>query len=137
MGFSVNYPLGNRSAKSRLSVSRLEVSQMLLDIKDKERNIILEVREAVRQISTDIKRVHAARISRKLAEEKLIAEEKKFEVGLSTSFQVLEFQTDLAEEQTRELKAIIDYNKSHINIRKVIASTLDEYNIRLVEKTSQ
>ena len=137
MGFSVNYPLGNRAAKSRLSVSRLEVSQMLLDIKDKERNIILEVREAVRQINTDIKRVHAAKLSRQLAEEKLNAEEKKFEVGLSTSFQVLEFQTDLAEEQTNELQAVVDYNKSHIKLRKIIASTLDEYNIRLVGKSSQ
>ena len=136
MGFNVKYPLGNRAAKSRLSASRLEVSQLLLDIKDKERSIIVEVREAVRQINTDIKRVHAARVSRKLAEEKLNAEEKKFEVGLSTSFQVLEFQTDLAEQQTRELKAVIDYNKSHINLRKVIASTLDEYNIRLVDKAS-
>ena len=136
MGFNVKYPLGNRAAKSRLSASRLEVSQLLLDIKDKERNIVVEVRETVRQINTAIKRVHAARISRKLAEEKLNAEEKKFEVGLSTSFQVLEFQTDLAEEQTRELKAVIDYNKSHITLRKVIASTLDEYNIRLVDKAS-
>ncbi len=136
MGFNVKYPLGNRAAKSRLSASRLEVSQLLLDIKDKERNIVVEVRETVRQINTAIKRVHAARISRKLAEEKLNAEEKKFEVGLSTSFQVLEFQTDLAEEQTRELKAVIDYKKSHITLRKVIASTLDEYNIRLVNKAS-
>jgi outer membrane protein TolC len=136
MGFKVEYPLGNRAAKSRLSASKLEVSQVLLDIKDTERNIIVEVREAVRQINTAIKRVHAARISKKLAEEKLSAEEKKFEVGLSTSFQVLEFQTDLAEEQTRELKAIIDYNKAHISLRKAIASTLDEYNIRLTEKST-
>ena len=136
MGFTVEYPLGNRAAKSRLSASKLEVSQILLDIKDKERNIIVEVREAVRQINTAIKRVHAARISKNLAEEKLSAEEKKFEVGLSTSFQVLEFQTDLAEEQTRELKAIIDFNKAHITLRKAIASTLDEYNIRLTEKST-
>ena len=134
MGFNVKYPLGNRAAKSRLSASRLEVSQLLLDIKDKERSIILEVREAARQINTDVKRVHAAKISRQLAEETLNAEEKKFEVGLSTSFQVLEFQTDLAEEQTKELEAIVDYNKSHIKLRKIIASTLDEYNIRLVGK---
>jgi len=136
MGFTVEYPLGNRAAKSRLSASKLEVSQLLLDIKDKERNIIVEVREAVRQINTAIKRVHAARVSKKLAEEKLSAEEKKFEVGLSTSFQVLEFQTDLAEEQTKELKAIIDYNKAHISLRKALASTLNEYNIRLTEKST-
>ncbi len=130
-GINLSYPLGNRAAKSKLTAKRLEVAQLLLDIKDFEKTIVLEVREAYRQIKTDIKRVHAARIARKLAEEKLSAEEKKFEVGLSTSFNVLEFQEDLAEEQSSEIKAIIDYNKSKTRLRQVKAQTLKENNIQL------
>ncbi len=123
--------MGNRAAKSRLLASKLESSQLLMEIKDLEKTIILEVREAARQIETDVKRIQAARIARQLAEEKLSAEEKKFEVGLSTSFNVLEFQTDLAEEQSNELKAIVDYKKSRVNLRSVLATTLDNYNIKL------
>jgi len=130
-GVKFSYPLGNRAAKSRLLASKLESSQLLLGIKDLEKNIILEVREAARQIETDVKRIQASRIARKLAEEKLSAEEKKFEVGLSTSFNVLEFQTDLAEEQSNELKAIVDYKKSRVNFRSVLATTLENYNIKL------
>ncbi len=130
-GLLFKYPLGNRAAKSRLTASKLQAAQLLLDIKDLEKTIILEVREAARQIHTNIKRVQAARLARQLAEEKLSAEEKKFEVGLSTSFNVLEFQTDLAEEQSKELKAIIDFNKSQIQFRKVLAISLDTYNIRM------
>jgi len=130
-GVKFSYPLGNRAAKSRLLASKLESSQLLMEIKDLEKTIILEVREAARQIKTDVKRIQAARIARKLAEEKLSAEEKKFEVGLSTSFNVLEFQTDLAEEQSNELKAIVDYKKSRVNLRSVLATTLDNYNIKL------
>ena len=132
-GFNLSYPLGNRAAKSRLVAKKLEVAQLLLDIKDVEKTIAVEVREAYRQIKTDIKRVHAARIARKLAEEKLSAEEKKFEVGLSTSFNVLEFQEDLAEEQSNEIKAIIDYKKSRNRLRQVKAQTLKENNIQLSE----
>ncbi len=131
-----NYPLGNRAAKSRLTASKLAVAQLLMDIKDLEKTIVLEVREAARQIETDKKREQAARIARRLAEEKLSAEEKKFEVGLSTSFKVLEFQTDLAEEQSKELKAVIDFNKSKIKFRKVLATTLDEYNIRMESESA-
>lgn len=134
-GFVLKYPLGNRKAKSRLNAAKLEVAQLLMDIKDLEKTIVLEVREALRQITTNKKRVQAARVARKLAEEKLGAEEKKFEVGLSTSFNVLEFQTDLAEEQSKELKAVIDFNKSKIKFRKVLATTLDEYNIRLASES--
>ncbi len=71
-----------------------------------------------------------------MAEEKLSAEEKKFEVGLSTSFNVLEFQTDLAEEQSNELEAIVDYKKSRVNLRSVLATTLDNYNIKLSSEKS-
>jgi outer membrane protein len=133
-GLNLSYPLGNRAAKSKLSAKRMEVAQLLLDIKDLEQNIVVEVREAHRQIKTDIKRIQSAKIARKLAEEKLIAEDKKFEVGLSTSFNVLEFQEDLAEEQSNEIKALIDYNKSRNKLNQVIASTLETYDIKLLSK---
>ncbi|MEE8127056.1 MAG: TolC family protein, partial [Nitrospinaceae bacterium] len=135
-GLLFKYPLGNRDAKSRLAVSKLETAQLLMDIKDLEKTIVVEVREAARQINTDKKRVQAARIARRLAKETLIAEEKKFEVGLSTSFEVLQFQTDLAREQSKELKSVIDFNKSKIKLRKVLAITLEEYNIRMASDPS-
>ena len=133
-GINLSYPLGNRAAKSKLAAKRLEVAQLLLDIKDLEKNIIVEVREAHRQIKTDIKKVQATRVARKLAEEKLNAEEKKFKVGLSTSFNVLEFQEDLAEEQSNEIKAVIDYNKSLTRLNQVMARTLEAHDIKLFSK---
>ncbi len=134
-GIVFKYPLGNNAAKSRYTAAKLEAAQLLLDLKNLEKTIVLEVREAIRQIETDKKRVQAAGVARKLAQEKLNAEEKKFEVGLSTSFNVLEFQTDLAEEQSKELKAIVDYNKSKINLRKVMGVTLDHYKIKYLSKS--
>jgi outer membrane protein len=133
-GLKLSYPLGNRAAKSRLTAKKLEVAQLLLDIKEFEKNIVVEVREAHRQIETDIKRVQAARVARKFAEEKLSAEDKKFKVGLSTSFNVLEFQEDLAEEQSKEIKAVIDYKKSRNRLDQVIAQTLTTHGIKLFSK---
>jgi len=136
LGVKLSYPLGNRSAKSKLSASRLEAAKLILNIKELEREIIVEVREAARQLKTDIKRVAASRIAKKLAEEKLKGEEKKFQVGLSTSFNILEFQEDLTKEQSNEIKAIIDYNQSKIRLHQVMASTLTFYNIKLQDKES-
>lgn len=131
VGLRMSYPLGNRSAKSRLTASRLKVAQTLLDIKDLEKKIVVEVREAVRQIRTEAKRIEATSLARKLAQRKLDAEEKKFEVGLSTSFNVLEFQEDLVEEQSNEIRALIDYRKSKIRLRQVMATTMSEHNIQM------
>ena len=133
-GVKFSYPLGNRSAKSQLAASRLEAAQLILSIKELEKEIILEVREAIRQLKTDVKRVLASGIAKKLAEKKLEAEEKKFEVGLSTSFNVLEFQEDLAEQQSNEIKAIIDYNQSKTRFHQVMASTLKNHDIKLQAK---
>ena len=133
-GVKFSYPLGNRSAKSKLSASRLEKAQLILSIKDLEKKIILEVRESARQLKTDSKRIKAATVAKKLAEEKLKAEEKKFEVGLSTSFNVLKFQEDLAEAQSNEIKTIIDYKQSRIRFRQSISSTLKHHDLTLTTK---
>ena len=134
LGVKFSYPLGNRSAKSKLSASRLEKAQSILSIKGLEKKIILEVRESARQLKTDSKRIKAATVAKKLAEEKLKAEEKKFEVGLSTSFNVLKFQEDLAEAQSNEIKTIIDYKQSRIRFRKSTASTLKHHDVMLTTK---
>ena len=97
---------------TKINISSIQKNHSLLSknklIKDLENKIILEVRESARQLKTDSKRIKAATVAKKLAEEKLKAEEKKFEVGLSTSFNVLKFQEDLAEAQSNEIKTIID-----------------------------
>ena len=134
VGIKLSYPLGNRSAKSQLTASRLEKAQLLLSIKNLEKDIIVEARQAIRQIKTDAKRLQASEVAEKLAKEQLKAEEKKFKVGLSTSFNVLEFQEGLAEKQRNELKAIIDFNKSKIRLRQTLATTLENHNIKLQEE---
>ena len=131
IGLKLEYPFGNRAAKRSHSVSKLEVKKTLVGMKRIERQIKLEVKKAIRAIQTNVKRVKVTNVSKILAEEKLKAEEKKFEVGLSTSFQVLEFQKDLVDAQSKKIKAIIDYNKSIVQLYKVAGITLEKNNVRL------
>ena len=57
------------------------------------------VRDAARQVNTNLKRVEATRKARELAEQRLEADEKRFAVGLATTFQLLQAQRDLARAQ--------------------------------------
>ncbi|HIF03178.1 MAG TPA: TolC family protein [Nitrospinaceae bacterium] len=136
LGVKFSYPLGNRAAKSKLSTSRLEKAQLILGIKELEKKIILDIRDSVRQLKTDSKRIKAATVAKQLAEEALKAEETKFKVGLSTSFNVLKFQEDLAEAQSNEIKTIIDYKQSRIRFRSSTASTLKYHDVTLSAKES-
>ena len=131
LGLKLSYPIGNRSAKAKLAASRLNKAKQILSMKSLEKKIVLEIRESIRQLKTDAKRIKASQIAKKLAKEKLNAEERKFEVGLSTSFNVLEFQNDLAQAESNQIKSIIDYNQSKVRFRQSIASTLIQHDIEL------
>jgi outer membrane protein TolC len=137
LGVQLSYPLGNRSAESRLASSKLDAEQLLLDIKDLEKKIIVDVREAIRLLDTTAKNIDATRVARKLAEERLRAEEKKLKVGLSTSFNVLVLQENLATQESNEIKAVIDYNKAKIKLQQVQGTTLEANSIELSTRSMQ
>ena len=56
------------------------------------------------------KRIATTRAARDLADQRLDAERKRFEVGLSTSFFVIQAQRDLAQAKANELAAILAYD---------------------------
>ncbi|MDP7384770.1 MAG: TolC family protein, partial [Nitrospinota bacterium] len=124
-------PLGNRQAKSDLERARLQTLQSLASFNQLEQSIIEEVRRAIRRNRTDRKRIDASRISRRLAEERLAAQEKKFRVGLSTSRDILEDQESLANALTNETQALVDYNKSLATLGRVSYSSFERLRIRL------
>jgi outer membrane protein TolC len=102
-------------------------------LENQEQQIFLEIKNAVRAVQTDYKRVHAYKIARELAEKKLEAEEKKLKVGLTTNYVVVQYQRDLADARSAELQAIIDYNLSLARLDKALGTTLKNKNIRFSE----
>lgn len=112
-------PLSNREAKSQYAAARLRKEQSTINYELLRQLAIQEVRRAARQIDTDRQRVEAGQVNVRLQREKLDAEEKKYENGMSTSFQVLEFQEDLAEAERTVARAIIDYNISLAELDRV------------------
>ncbi len=59
-------------------------------------------------------RIETARLSRELAEQRLDAEQRRFEVGMSTSFLVIQAQRDLAVARNNELQSLLDYQLAAI-----------------------
>ena len=68
---------------------------------------------------TNQQRVQTTRASRELASRRLEAEQKKFAAGTSTSFIVFQAQRDLAVGQNNELRAVLDYNRSLVDLGTV------------------
>jgi outer membrane protein TolC len=130
-GLVLSYPLGNRSAWSTFNRRQIEGKNAETSLASVRQQIIIGVKEAVRRVQTDFKRIETTRSARIMAEKQLQAEQERLKVGLSTTRFVLDFQRDLATAQANELRAIVDYNKSLSNLSRHKASTLDRYSLQI------
>ncbi|HLC21419.1 MAG TPA: TolC family protein [Candidatus Methylomirabilis sp.] len=127
----LSYPLGNRSARSAFVQARLTDDQARVSLLNLKRQIISQVREAVRRIEADVRRVEATRAARALAEEQLRVERKRLEAGVTTTFNVLSFQRDLAAAQASEIQAITTYNQDLANLEFVKGTILEANRLEL------
>ncbi len=119
VGVTVSYPLGTSSADAALERSRLERSRSEARRRSLELQVATQVRDAARSVRTNLQRVEATRVARELAERQLEAEQRKFEVGLSTNFFVFQSQRDLATARNTEQQAILDYIRSLVDFEAV------------------
>jgi outer membrane protein TolC len=129
----LSVPLSSIISRADVAQALVSLKQSKLGLREKEQQILLEIKNSVRDVETNFKRVHAYRIARELTEEKLRAEEEKLRVGLSTNYDLLLAQRDFANARSSELKAIVDYSVSLANQEKVLGISLDKKNIRMKE----
>ena len=91
---------------------------------------IVRVKPLTAQSNTE--RVQAAQAARELAQKQLEAEQSKFEVGMSTNYNVIQSQRDLATAQNNELQAILNYRKSLVELERLQQTTLQNLNITVI-----
>jgi outer membrane protein TolC len=129
IGLQLSIPLFNTAARADLVQARLNLEKSLLLLKKTESTIYSEVKQIIMDLETTAKIVEANRISRELAEQKLVAEQKKLAVGLSTNYLVLQYQRDFSNAQIAELKSLIDFNLALSRVNKVLGTTLEKHQI--------
>ena len=110
VGLQMEITLGPRAKRVLIDKRDLELRQARVDQRRLTLAIVQQIREAVREIRTNIQRVEVTRSATMLARTQLEAEQEKFRLGLSTSFNVLEFQEDLTNALSNETRALSDYN---------------------------
>jgi outer membrane protein TolC len=125
LGVNFALPLQNRAAKAQNAIAELELERVRAQLHDAESLVTTEVRTAARGIDTAAKQVAAAKASRRLAEKNLDAERKRYENGMSTSFQVLQIQEALTEARSREVSAGAALRRSLVEYHRVTGRLLE------------
>ncbi|HKD99658.1 MAG TPA: TolC family protein [Planctomycetota bacterium] len=118
LAFAIEVPLGNMTARANLRQAETSVSSARQTLRATERQVAREVRDAVRQVAFGEEKIRASRRSREYSEKQLQAEELRFEQGLSTNFEVLTLQRDLAQAQTNQAQAVLDYAKAAVALER-------------------
>lgn len=129
VGLTLSIPLSSFTTKADYVRAKMEIEKSLLELKNLEKQVFLEVRNAVRDVETNFKRVQAYRVSRELAERRLEAEVKKLDVGLTTNYFVLQYQEELARERSLELNSLVSYILSLARLEQSMGTSLEKRNI--------
>jgi outer membrane protein len=131
LGFNLQIPLSKRAigADHDRALSAQRTSKAQADATAQK--IALEVRNALSQVEMSRAQITAAQKARELTEQRLDAEQKKFELGVSTIRFVLDEQRNVAAAQETELQSTIDYTKALVQFDRSIGRTLKRNSIEI------
>ena len=137
VGVSIEIPLRNRTAKANVAAAEIQKEQLEASYRSQDQAVEMDVRNAAQSVDTAQKRVVAARLARESAEQQLAGEQKLYDVGRSTTFLLLQRQTELTTARTNELQAETDYSKALADLQRATASTLRVNNVVMQSPVQQ
>lgn len=131
VGFNLQIPLSNKAAQAEHARALNERRVVTSRVAATAQQIALDVRNALTGLEMNRARIETAEKARELAERRLDAEQKKFDLGASTIRFVLEEQRNVAQAQTNEIQALINYTKAIVDIDRAMGLTLKKNNVEI------
>jgi outer membrane protein TolC len=116
IGLNFIIPFNNKAAKANYLNARLGQDQRAGAYDSLLLDSAIEVRNRVRAVENAIQRVKAGRVNVRLQRERLAAENKRYENGMTTTFDLFRFQDELAQAASQVILAQVDYNKALVDL---------------------
>ncbi|HSP67616.1 MAG TPA: TolC family protein [Bryobacteraceae bacterium] len=133
IGFTLNIPLRNRSAQAAYITQDLQLRQSELGIQKEVNQIRMDVQNALIAVKNARARYQSATKASALAEAVLDSEQKKYALGASTSYAVVQHQTDLANARQAEVAALSAYALAKLQLDQATGTILENNNVMLDE----
>ena len=142
VGLDFEYPLGNRAAEGLLNQRDLERRQAVTEYQRQAQDVVLEVKNALRDIITQHDIIGAARAARRAAADNLrgIIVQQNAGVELTAEFLLdllLSAQQRLADAETQEVRALTDYMIAISELYRVQGTLLERNGIDFQPQTPE
>jgi outer membrane protein len=131
VGVTLTLPVRNRSAQADSARALLDERQLETQYRQQENLIVVDVRNAQIALVNGLAQVQAAQKASELALQTLDAEKKKYQLGASTSYQVILRSRDLTTAQGNELRAKANLQEAEVAYEKALGRTLERNNITI------
>lgn len=136
LGFQLNIPLRNRSARADMIIEEISLRQQEIRQQQQLNQLKVSVQNSITALRQADAGVRTAQKSRVLQEQTLDAEQKKFALGATTIFFVIQAQRDLAQARSAEVAALGNYAKAKNNLDQTLGLTLERSNVSIDEAKS-
>ena len=133
---SLSLPIRNRQAQANQIRSLLEYRQNQLNYQQQRNQITLQVRNAAFALEQARAGVASAKAAHDYAEQALEAEQKKYQLGASTSYLVLQQKSNETQAASNYVAALSTYEKARVALEQVTASILARNGIYMEDAVS-
>lgn len=133
LGFTLNVPLRNRSAQADLIIDQVTLRRAEIQQQQQVNNIRVDVQNAITAIQQARAAYQASVKSRQLQEQNLDAEQKKYALGASTIFFVIQAQRDLSTAQGAEVQALTTYSRARTQLSLATGQVLKDFEIEVAD----
>lgn len=133
IGLNFAFPIQNRTAKANSAIADVNFDRALAVQKDVELGVITEVRRVARALEASLEAVESAEVARRLQERNYEAEQKRYDNGMSTSFQVLRIQEDVTTARSQYVDAVAAYRRALALHYQSIGTLIDESGVEIIE----
>lgn len=130
-GVVLDIPIANAQARAGYATARVDLERARLNFQQIQQQVTLEVKSAISNLETDLKSIEATRIARELAEENVRNQQARYDVGLATTKDLLDFQDQETQARAAEISALVRYNTDLAEFRRVQGTLLRARNVVL------
>jgi outer membrane protein TolC len=133
VSLNLQIPLRNRSAQADNQRAILTQRQLEAQLQQLKNAALLDVRNSYIALTQDRAQVDAASKARELQQQTFDAEQKKYQLGASTVYQVILTQRDLINAQGTELRALANLVEAKANYERAVGRTLEVNRVTIAD----
>ena len=136
VSLNVQIPIRNRSAQADNQRAILTQRYLEAQLQQMKNAALLDVRNTYIALTQDRAQVDAASKARELQQQTFDAEQKKYQLGASTVFLVIQTQRDLIQAQGTELRALASLAEAKANYERAVGRTLEVNRVTIADAKS-